>query len=162
MTAKPQRGTIDYYPEIPSEVRAPRPVEVWLPEVGANKRVWSSTLDDEYVNCEIAHALVRVSRNQDVPLQAFLQLLAHPRPEYRREAAVGLGARGVGAGPAVLDLVRSSNESRDQVAWEAITALGLVGPRAEAAIPHLQYLARGRNRGRAVRAEVALAQIRRK
>lgn len=139
-----------------------RTVEIWLADVGVNKRVWSETLDDEHVNCEIAHALVRVSRNQDVPMQAFLQLLAHPRPEYRREAAVGLGARGVAAGPAVLDLVRSSNESRDQVAWEAITALGLVGPRAQAAIPHLEYLARGRNKGRAVRAEVALAQIRRK
>ena len=135
-------------------------VEVWLADVGINKRVWSNTLDDEYINCQIAHALVRVSSNRDVPLEAFLQLLAHPRPEYRREAAVGLGARGVAAVPAVLDLVRSSNESRDHVAWEAITALGLIGPRAQGAIPHLEYLAHGRNRGRAVRAEVALAQIR--
>ena len=31
MTANSQSGTIDYYPEIPSEIRAPRPVEVWLP-----------------------------------------------------------------------------------------------------------------------------------
>ncbi|MEE8399279.1 MAG: DUF3604 domain-containing protein [Desulfobacterales bacterium] len=32
MTENSHNGTIDYYPEIPSEVRAPRPVEVWLPE----------------------------------------------------------------------------------------------------------------------------------
>lgn len=136
-------------------------VETWVPELGAYKRVWSSTLDDEYVNCALAHALVRVCPNKEVPLEAFLQLLAHPRPEYRREAAIGLGARGVGARVAVLDLVRTANESRDQVAWEAITALGQIGPRAQDAIPHLEYLARGRNKGRAVRAEVALVQIRR-
>ncbi len=136
-------------------------VEVWVEAVGGYRRFHSTTLDDEYVNCELAHALVRVSRNRDVPLSAFLQLLAHPRPECRREAAIGLGARGSSAGPAMLDLVRTANESRDQVAWEAITALGLIGPQAQGAIPHLEYLVRGQNRGRAVRAEVALTQIRR-
>jgi enterochelin esterase-like enzyme len=32
MTQSPQDGTIEYYPELPSEYRSPRPVEVWLPE----------------------------------------------------------------------------------------------------------------------------------
>ena len=32
MTANSQNGTIDYYPDLPSEYRTPRPVEVWLPE----------------------------------------------------------------------------------------------------------------------------------
>lgn len=32
MTENSPSGTIDYYPEIPSEHRSPRPVEVWLPE----------------------------------------------------------------------------------------------------------------------------------
>jgi hypothetical protein len=135
-------------------------VTVWLDKVGVEKHVWSNTLDDEQVNCELAYALVRVSRNREVPIAAFLQVLAHPRPEYRREAAVALGVRGSTAELAVLDLVRSSYESRDQVAWEAITALGQIGPRADAAIPHLEYLARGRNRGRAIRARAALALVR--
>ncbi len=129
-------------------------------EDGIQRQFWSPSLDDELVNCDLALALQRVSRNKDVPIEAFVQLLAHPRPEYRRDAAVGLGVRGKGAAPAVLDLVRSATESRDQVAWEAITALGQIGPKADVAIPHLEYLARGRNRGRAVRAKAALVQIR--
>ena len=136
-----------------------RMVHVTL-EDGIQRQLWSPSLDDELVNCELAHALVRVSRNKDVPIDAFVQLLAHPKPEFRRDAAVGLGVRGRGALPAVLDLVRSATESRDRVAWEAITALGQIGPQAEVAIPHLEYLARGGNRGRAVRASAALVQIR--
>jgi enterochelin esterase-like enzyme len=33
MTENSQNGTIDYYLDLPSEYRSPRPVEVWLPEV---------------------------------------------------------------------------------------------------------------------------------
>lgn len=32
MTSYPQRGTLEYHPDFPSEYIVPRPVEVWLPE----------------------------------------------------------------------------------------------------------------------------------
>ncbi len=45
---------------------------------------------------------------------------------------------------------------------EAITALGLIGPAAAAAIPHLEKLAKDINKGIATSARAALKQIRKR
>ena len=98
------------------------------------------------------------STGADMPLAGWRVLASHPDPELRQESILALGATGEVA--AVETLRTCLRDSDEFVVWEAITALGMIGEGARAALPDLEALADHEDPARSARAQAALRQIR--
>jgi hypothetical protein len=105
--------------------------------------------------------LMKLGAAKDLPAGAYIALLDHGDPAVRHRAVLELGsfgekvgAKGVGA------LARAIMDQDKLVAWDAITALGMIGPKAKAAVPRLEGLARSQDKAKVARAQAALRQIR--
>lgn len=89
-----------------------------------------------------------------------LALLGHPDPMRRRQAVLGLGT----PPPEAVDRVVAAltpmlTDPAETVVWEVITVFGMLGARAEKALPSLERLAKGADRNQAIRARAAIQQI---
>lgn len=109
----------------------------------------------EVVQQELAAALLQLTK--DLPLEAWLALVNHPDPAIRQESTLALGA--TGKARAVPALIHALTDRDEIVVWEAITALGMLESKARSARRALEALARGDDKGRAVRARAALRRI---
>ena len=66
------------------------------------------------------------------------------------------GADAVGAVPQLIDALDDKNQA---VVGQAVVALGMIGPKAKDAVPHLERLATSRDKGIAAMTRAALKQI---
>lgn len=99
----------------------------------------------------------------NLPATAHENLLGHPDPAVRQRAALALGALGQRVPLSAVQLLEDRISDDDAlVAWDAITALGMIGPAASSAIPRLRQLAAGQDKPKAVRAQSALRSIERR
>ena len=103
-------------------------------------------------------ALALRSTGADLPLIGWRVLASHPDPALRQESILALGASG---DVEAVDTLRSClQDADDLVASEAITALGMIGAGARAAVAELEALADHADPARSARARAALRQIR--
>lgn len=107
----------------------------------------------------IARAIVQLSPPKDVPFAAWLALLGDHDPRLVRRAIYGVGAS---KNPqAVQELIRLTGSRDRMLAWEAITALGMLGAHATTAIHTLETIQENeKDKAAAARAKAALRAIR--
>ena len=105
-----------------------------------------------------AEALTKIDRDEIWTTQAYGALLAHPDPDTTIRAIQWLATHGPGSQmPQMLRVLRTKDE---RVRREIVIAMGLVGHRAQGALPHLERFARGDDKVLARLAETSIRQIR--
>ncbi len=108
-------------------------------------------------------ALLLQKLGAKLPVAGYLQLVKHKDPAVRQRSVLKLGSLGDKVGPKGVEALKRAVFDRDKlVAWDAITALGMLGPGAKEAVPRLQSLAEGDDKAKAVRAAAALRRIQKK
>ena len=101
-----------------------------------------------------------LSATKDVPSEAWIVLLDDEEPDLVRRAILAVGVSPKAA--AVPKLIKLANGELRALAWEGITALGMMGALAEPAISTLEQLAKNeKDKGTTARAKAALASIER-
>jgi len=124
---------------------------------------WSgstSTRNQGRIRSKAALLLMQLGAGKDVPVVAHVELTRHEDPAVRQRAVLQLGSLGQKAGTAGIQALLHAVSDRDKlVSWDAITALGMIGPAAKAATPRLRALASGPDKAKAARAVAALRQI---
>lgn len=120
----------------------------------------ASFSNKDQIRGKAAVLLMKLGAAKDIPPAAYLPLLKHEDPAVRQRAVLELGAMGEKVDSKSISALAQAVSDRDKlVAWDAITALGMIGARAKAAVPRLKGIARGQDKPRAARAEAALRQI---
>ena len=104
--------------------------------------------------------MIRIAPGDSRCAVAYGHRLMHAKSETERaEAALRIGACGKAAKDEVRTLIIALKDKSQRVRCETITALGMIGPHAHAAIPSLEGLAKSDHKAIAVRAQAALKQI---
>ena len=111
----------------------------------------------QHVRQELALTLLMLEPT--LPLVGWTALSTHADPSIRQRSVLALGASNQNG--AVPTLIAALADPDKFVAWDAIAALGMLGPRARSAVPNLEKLATGSDRGKAARSRAALRLIRR-
>ncbi|MHC4078203.1 MAG: HEAT repeat domain-containing protein, partial [Planctomycetota bacterium] len=126
---------------------------------------WSGSMsgsNQEAIRTKAALLLLKLGATRDMAVDVHIQLVKHPDPAVRQRSVLQLGAAGDQLGDDGVRALRGATFDRDKlVAWDAITALGMIGPAARRAVPRLQTLAAGEDKAKAARAAAALRQIQR-
>jgi len=124
---------------------------------------WSggtTSRNQDRIRIKAALLLMKLGAGKDIPVAAHVQLLKHEDPAVRQRAVLELGSHGDNVGAKGIQALQLATTDRDKlVAWDAITALGMIGPAAKAAVPRLEALARGQDKAKAARADAALRRI---
>jgi hypothetical protein len=127
---------------------------------------WSGSTtsrNQDRIRIKAALLLMKLGVSKDIPVAAHVQLLQHEDPAVRQRAVLELGSLGDKVGTkGIRALARAVSDQDKLVAWDAITALGMIGPAARSAVPRLEGLAIGKDKARAARAAAALRQIRKR
>jgi hypothetical protein len=89
------------------------------------------------------------------------QLKKSLRPAERSRAALQLGSFGKAAKDELPTLIAALEDADKRVRWEVITAIGMLGPTAKAAIGQLGKFVGGDDRAASARAKAAIKQINR-
>lgn len=118
------------------------------------------------IRAKAALLLQRVAPGKRLPAAALVALLRNPDPAIRRRSVLAIGALGSSKNAdeeidetVVRALIKATGDSDKMVGWDAITALGMLGPRARSAIRVLQSFVATANKPTAVRSRSALRQI---
>ena len=120
----------------------------------------TSTNNWDRVRIKAAQLLVKIGADKDVRLQVHTALLKHEDPAIRQRSVLTLGSLGAEVDrAAVTALIAATSDSDKLVAWDAITALGMLGKAAQRALPRLRKLAEGDDKAKAARAEAAIKRI---
>ena len=135
-------------------------VAVFSASASFRVREYSAGMDDQ-IRLAAATSLLELIPEDPAAIPAYLVLLDCPDPEVRRKAAMALGRQGALGAEAVPKLLRTTLDRDLRLVAEAVTALGMIGPQAQLAIPKLEALTDHDNKQIAERARVALRQIRR-
>jgi HEAT repeat protein len=107
-----------------------------------------------------AEAMIRIAPRDARCAVAYGHRLKHANGENERaEAALRIGSFGEAAKGEVRTLIAALRDKSQRVRCETVTALGMIGPDAKAAIPKLRRLSESDNKALAVRARAALRQI---
>lgn len=108
-----------------------------------------------------AEAMIQIAPDDPRSAVAYGYRLTHAHSAGERaQAALAIGSFGKAAKNEVRTLIVALADKSHRVRCETITALGMIGPEAKAAIPRLAQLAESDDKAVAVRAEAALGQIR--
>jgi len=112
------------------------------------------------VQYKAARLLRLIRPKEDLPTLAHVALLHSPDPSVRGRATLALGAVGAAATDEVVEaLVVAASDPDKLIRWNAITALGMLGPRAISAKRVLQYFVRAGDKATAARSAAALDLI---
>jgi HEAT repeat protein len=107
-----------------------------------------------------AEAMIRIAPRDPRCAVAYGYRLKHAKTETERaRAALQIGGFGKAAKGEVRTLISALGDKSQRVRCETITALGMIGPDAKAAIPKLTRLSKSDDKALAVRAGAALKQI---
>lgn len=124
---------------------------------------WSGTTtiaNEDRVRTKAALLLMKLGAGKNVPVRAHIQLVEHEDPAVRQRAVLELGSLGAEVGARGVRALQGAIFDQDKlVSWDAITALGMIGPAAKAAVPRLEALTLGQDKAKAARAEAALRRI---
>ena len=120
----------------------------------------NANLKDDF-EARAARAMVAIAPGHKQCAIAYGYLLVHAATaEERAQAALRLGSFGAASTGEVPHLVQACDDAEVRVRWEAITALGMIGPAAQAAAHKLEALSGSEDKAIAARAKAALRQIR--
>jgi HEAT repeat protein len=114
---------------------------------------------DRRIHAQVARAIVRMAPDDKRALKAYEYLLERPISAERLDALVAMRQAGPLAEKLLPFLLRMAQREDLVIQREAVTILGMIGPKAKAAIPTLKKLVLGTDKQLAARAKAALAQI---
>jgi hypothetical protein len=106
----------------------------------------------------VARAIVLLAPQKDVPIGAWVVMLGHEDSRLVMRAIQALAISGRPDG--VEGLIALTASKNGALAWEAITALGVLGPTAKAAETRLEELSKIGDHGVSTRSAIALRAIR--
>lgn len=110
-----------------------------------------------------AEAILKINPRDPKSAPAWAYRLQHGALKTERaQAALMIGSFGEKAKGQVSALIKALKDRSKQVRCEVITALGMIGPDASAAVPNLLELGASEDQAIAVRAKAALKQISKK
>jgi uncharacterized protein YjeT (DUF2065 family) len=109
-----------------------------------------------------ADAMIKIAPSDPRCSVAYGWRLRESRsPQERSRAALRIGSFGAAGADEVPTLIAALDDADKRVRWEVITAIGMLGATAKAAIPRLEAIVGGTAKAAAARARAALKQIRR-
>ena len=147
--------------EVLTAAKQPRQTTFQFRGAGWGWRGSTGTKNSDAIRSKAALLLQKLGAK--LPVAGYLQLVKHKDPAVRQRSVLKLGSLGDKVGPKGVEALKRAVFDRDKlVAWDAITALGMLGPGAKEAVPRLQSLAEGDDKAKAVRAAAALRRIQKK